>query len=458
MALAKFSIIVTVDSNNGIAKDGVVPWNNRESSKFFRETTMGKRKNVVIMGRQTYEAIPEEHRPLEGRRCVVISSTWKPDISVYPSLTDALAGVGSSVNSYDEVFIIGGALVFREAVKKFMYLCKRIYITKLKTDYNCDQHFPFDYIKDFKQQNEPLKTRDYSRFTYLPEVYHDEYEYLKLLEDIKNDGEQRIDRTNVGTKSIFGAKMTFDLRDHIPIITTKRINYDAIIKELLFFISGCTDAKILNTQGVTSWDNVTSKKLLEEHKLPWDEGDMGPSYGHQWRHFGENYEGSDKTYKGIDQLKNLIKSIRDDPFSRRHILTAWNPIQTGETVIPPCHILAQFNVSNDKKYIDCQVYQRSGDMFLGVPCNITSYALLTYMIGHITALKPRKLIYIIGDAHIYNNHGEQVRKQLTRTPRPYPVLSFREATRLHEIDDFKFNNFIIEAYTSWAAITADSAI
>jgi thymidylate synthase len=254
--------------------------------------------------------------------------------------------------------------------------------------------------------------------------------------------------------------MRFDLRDRIPILTTKKVFYDSIIKELLFFISGKTDARILTAQGVKIWEANTKKATLEKQGLTWDEGDMGPNYPHQWRHWGAEYVGCDADYtgKGIDQLQKLITGIREDPHSRRHILTAWNPSQLAQMALYPCHILAQFNVSGDRKWLDCQLYQRSGDLFLGVPFNITSYALLTYMIGHITGLRPRTLIHIIGDAHIYNNHGEQVRRQLGRHPRPFPRLSFREATRIHEIDDFTHNSFIIEGYSSWPAITAEMAV
>jgi dihydrofolate reductase / thymidylate synthase len=464
MALAKFSIIVAIDAGNGIAKKGGIPWNSKEDSKFFRDTTMGRGRNVVIMGRHTYEAIPEEYRPLQGRRCVIISRTWRqedhPEVSVYPSLIDALAGIGSSISSYEDVFITGGEQVYKDTIKNFMYLCRKIFVTRFKTDYGCDQYFPLDLVREYPQAADPVKTRDYVRYTYLPVVKHDEYEYLRALEDIKNRGEAKPDRTGVGTTSLFGVKMEFDIRDRLPLLTTKKINHEAIIKELLFFISGKTDTNILSTQGVKIWEANTRKKFIEDAGLRWNENDMGPMYGHQWRHWGAEYKGCHDDYDGlgIDQLAKLIENIRTDPHSRRHILSAWNVADIDKMVIAPCHILAQFNVSGDRKYLDCQLYQRSGDMFLGVPFNITAYAILTYMIAHITGLRPRRLVHVIGDAHIYVNHGDQVKKQISRTPRPFPTLSFREATRLHEIDDFTFNSFIIEGYNSWPAITADMAI
>jgi thymidylate synthase/dihydrofolate reductase len=464
MALARFSIIVAVDGGNGIAKKGDIPWTSSEDMKFFRGTTIGKGKNVVVMGRITYESIPETRRPLANRKCVVISRTWKqedhPEIGVYPSLIDALAGIGALTAGHDEVFIAGGEQLYSEAIKDFMYLCNKIYVTKFKTDYGCDQFFPYDTIKDIPQAADPVKTRDYIRYTFIPKFEHDEYQYLNLLKEVAQTGEAKPDRTGVGTRSIFGAHMVFDIRDRIPVLTTKRIFYEVIIKELLFFISGKTDTRILSSQGVKIWEGNTKEKVLKELGLPWNEGDFGPGYSHQWRHYGAEYTGCDTDYtgKGLDQLQNLIDGLRNDPHSRRHIITAWNPSQISQMALAPCHLLAQFNVSGDGRWLDCQLYQRSGDLFLGVPFNITSYALLTTMIGHVTGLRPRKFIHTIGDAHIYNNHGEQVKRQLGRCPRPFPRLSFREATRIHEIEDFTSNSFIIEGYSSWPTISAEMAV
>lgn len=464
MALVPFSIIVAVDGGNGIAKNGAIPWNSPSDMKFFRETTIGNGRNAVIMGRLTYESIPAKFRPLQNRYCIVISRTWRqedhPEISVCDSLLGALATVGGSIRNYDEVFIAGGEQLYREAVNNFMYLCRRIYVTRFKTDYECDQFFPWEEIKDYPTFQDAEKTRDYNRHFISPKIYHQEYQYLDALKGIRDTGEPKPDRTGVGIISIFGVKLRFDISERIPILTTKKINYENIIRELLFFVSGKTNTKLLEEQGVNIWKGNTSRKYLDEHGLEYEEGDMGPSYGHQWRHWNAPYDGFDKDYteKGIDQLSKLIENIRRDPHSRRHVLTAWNPEQIDQMVLPPCHMFAQFNVSGDRKYLDCQLYQRSADMFLGVPYNIASYAMLTYMIAHITGLRPRSLVHIIGDGHIYNNHGEQVGKQLARSPRPFPKLTFRGASRIHEIDDFTFDSFIIEGYTSWQHISAPMAI
>lgn len=459
MSLAQFSIIVAIDASDGIAKDKEIPWHSTEDMRFFRDTTRGKGKNAVIMGRITYESIPEAHRPLEGRTCVVISRTWKqeshPDVLVYDSVVDALAGLGGSSKNYDDIFIAGGEAIYKEVVEKFLYLCKRIYVTKFKMEYGCTQFFSFSAIKDLPLAQDPVKSRDYTRFVYAPKVEHDEYQYLNILTRVRELGEQKADRTGVGTISIFGERMVFDLTKNIPIITTKKINYDNIIKELLFFISGKTDTRILSEQGVKIWEPNTRKDVLEKLGLKWEEGDYGPGYGFQWRHFGAEYKGCDQDYtgKGIDQLSQLIEGIRNEPHSRRHILTAWNPTQLKEMALQPCHVLCQFNVSNDRKFLDCMMFQRSADLFLGLPYNITSYSLLTFMIAHICNMQPRRFIHLTGDSHIYLNHVEQVKKQLGRTPKPFATLKFRNATRIHEIEDFTVNSFLIEGYNSWPFIS-----
>lgn len=469
MSLARFSIVVAVDAGNGMAKNGDMPWTSPDDMKFFKTLTVGKRRNAVVMGRGTYESIPLDYRPLEFRKCVVISRTWKqedhPNILVYPSLGDALAGLGGNASAYDDIFVSGGEAIYGEAVRDYLYLCNKIYVTKFKNDYNCDQFFPYDTVCDFPMAADPVKTREFTRYTFSvhPSFTHPEYEYLRVLEKVKTTGEPKPDRTGKGVLSLFGERMEFDISQRLPVLTTKKTFYNLIVKELLFFISGKTDTRILENDGVNIWKGNTSKEYLKSVGLDYLPGDMGPGYGYQWRHWGAPYQGCDvplegDTNQGIDQLSNLIEGIRNNPHDRRHILSAWNVSQLKEMALPPCHMFAQFYVSSDKKWLDCQLYQRSADMFLGVPFNITSYSLLTYMIAHITGLRPRRFVHILGDAHIYNNHIEQVNRQLKRTPRPFPVLSFREATRLQEIDDFKFDSFIIEGYTSWPAITAEMAI
>ena len=445
--LPRFNIIVAVDEKNGIGKDGKIPWKNPEDMKFFKYMTIGDGNNALIMGRKTFESLPKK---LDRRKVVVLSRDFDSDF-VYPDLLSALKDLGKE--NHENIYICGGEQLYNEAIDKYLYLCNDIYVTKIQGDYECDTFFPFDKIKDFNY----VCSFQESRYTYFPEIKHDEEQYLNLLKKIKDFGEERSDRTGVGTRSIFGVRMSFDISGTIPILTTKKVFYNMVIKELLFFISGKTDSNILSDDGVKIWKGNSSKEFLQKRGLDYKEGDIGPIYGFQFRHWNAEYKGCDADYtgKGIDQLQNLIKGIREDPFSRRHLLSTWNVSQLDEMVLAPCHVLCQFYVSKDG-YLDCQLYQRSGDMFLGVPFNIACYSIFTRMIAHITGLKARKFIHIIGDAHIYNNHVEQVEKQLSRTPMPFPKLYLKQDVK--EIDDFTFQDFLVDEYNSWSGIKAPMAV
>ena len=294
-----------------------------------------------------------------------------------------------------------------------------------------------------------------------------EIQYLDLLLDILANGEDRPDRTGVGTRSIFGPRLEFDLREGFPLLTTKKMWFEGIKKELLFFISGKTDTKILEAQGVNIWKDNTTVEYLSKRGLPWREGDIGPGYSFQWRHAGADYKGCDVDYtgQGIDQLKNLIDGIRTDPFSRRHIISSWDVARINQMALPPCHCLAQFYVGCEKvngeangkaTYLDCTLYQRSGDMFLGVPFNIASYALLMEIVGNITGLIPRKFIHNLGDAHIYRNHFEQVNEQIHRTPYSFPRVRFQQ--KIEDIDSIVPEDIVLENYKSHPKLTAVMAI
>lgn len=291
---------------------------------------------------------------------------------------------------------------------------------------------------------------------------HPEYQYLDLLEDIQTNGELRSDRTGVGTKSLFGKRMEFDLRAGFPLLTTKKMWFDAIKKELIFFLSGKTNSKILEAQGINIWRDNTTTKYLADHNLPWVEGDMGPEYGFQWRHAGAKYKGCDVDYtgQGLDQIQNLIVSLINDPFSRRHIISAWDVVNINLMALPPCHCLVQFYVGGDESgnstYLDCCLYQRSGDMFLGVPFNIASYALLTEILGHMTGLTPRKFIHNLGDTHIYLNHMDSVTEQLRRAPYPFPRIKFLRS--IHSVDDLRSEDIILENYQSHTKLTGKMAV
>ncbi|XP_076630543.1 thymidylate synthase [Colletes latitarsis] len=290
------------------------------------------------------------------------------------------------------------------------------------------------------------------------EKQHEEYQYLHLIDKIIKEGAKRIDRTGVGTLSIFGAHMRFSLRDSIfPLLTTKRVFWRAVVEELLWFIKGSTNAKQLSMKNVHIWDGNSSRAYLDSCGfVDREEGDLGPIYGFQWRHFGAKYENMHTNYtgQGIDQLQEVINKIRNSPEDRRIIMTAWNPIDISQMALPPCHILVQFYVSNGE--LSCQLYQRSADMGLGVPFNIASYSLLTYMLAHITNLKPGEFVHTMGDCHVYLNHISALEEQIKREPKPFPRLKI--VGNVENIDDFVVENFELNGYEPHPKISMTMAI
>jgi thymidylate synthase len=280
-----------------------------------------------------------------------------------------------------------------------------------------------------------------------------EKEYLNCLKNILENGTLKSDRTNTGTKSMFGVQMKFDLSNNsIPVLTTKKIFWKGVVEELLWFISGDTDSINLSRKEVKIWD-MYDRNYLDNHGFKnYEEGELGPIYGHQWRHYGKGWismhDQANKSFrhlpsfKGIDQLQQCITMIEKDGDSRRIIMNSWNPNQLDQMVLPPCHCFVQFYVANGR--LSCQVYQRSGDMALGVPFNIASYGLLIHMICHITGRIPGELILTLGDAHIYLNHLEGVKEQLTNTILEFPKIEFKR--KINNIDDFKSEDIILKNY------------
>ena len=280
-------------------------------------------------------------------------------------------------------------------------------------------------------------------------MVHDEYQYLQLITNVIINGED-IQGRNGGTRMIFGTQMRFNLQENIiPFLTTKKLAWKTCLKELLWFISGSTSNTILKNNNVHIWDANGSKEFLESRGLNYEEDDLGPVYGHQWRHFNAPYNNCNTDYsnKGVDQLNDVIKMLKDpkEKYSRRIILSAWNPCQLDEMALPPCHVLMQFNVSKNDE-LSCILYQRSGDIGLGVPFNIASYSLLTHLLAHHCNLKPKEFIHFIGNAHIYSNHIKPLKEQIDRTPYEFPTLKI--SNKYTNIEDYKFEDFVIENYKS----------
>lgn len=262
-------------------------------------------------------------------------------------------------------------------------------------------------------------------------------QYEQLLQHIYTNGTSKTDRTGTGTKSVFGAQIRFNLQDGFPLITTKKVHLKSIIHELLWFIKGETNTKYLTDNGVTIWNEWAD-----------EQGNLGPVYGYQWRSWPA------PNGQHIDQLTEVINTIKKNPDSRRMIVSAWNVADLPKMALMPCHAFFQFYVANGK--LSCQLYQRSADMFLGVPFNIASYALLTHMVAQVCGLQAGDFVHTFGDAHIYSNHFEQVELQLSREPNAYPTLKINPA--VNQITDFVFSDFVVENYNPHAAIKAPVAI
>lgn len=288
----------------------------------------------------------------------------------------------------------------------------------------------------------------------------DEQQYLDLIERIIATGQRRADRTGTGTIGFFGVQMRYSLADEtFPLLTTKRTFFRGIVEELLWFIRGDTNANHLKERGVHIWDGNASREFLDSLGLSHrEEGDLGPVYGFQWRHFGATYVDmhTDYTGQGYDQLQTVVNTLRKNPYDRRIILSAWNPVDLKLMALPPCHVSCQFYVLDGK--LSCLMYQRSCDVGLGLPFNIASYALLTIMIAHVTNLEPGEFIHSIGDTHIYSNHVDALKEQAQRTPRPFPKLRIRPGTQRESIDGFKPEDFELIGYEPYDKIFMKMAV
>jgi thymidylate synthase len=277
--------------------------------------------------------------------------------------------------------------------------------------------------------------------------------YLDLLRTVLEQGRERADRTGTGTRGIFGYQMRIDLRDGFPLLTTKKLHLRSIVHELLWFIAGETHNDYLQKRDVTIWNEWATAE--QTARFGREEGDLGPVYGHQWRNFGATRR-ADGTYArdGVDQLARVVEEIRVNPNSRRLIVSGWNPKEADQVALPPCHTLFQFYVQDGE--LSCQLYQRSADVFLGVPFNIASYALLTMMVAQVTGLVAAEFVHTFGDAHLYNNHIEQAKLQLTREPRPLPKMQIDPSVR--DLFSFRYESFKLEGYQPHPHIKAEVSV
>jgi dihydrofolate reductase / thymidylate synthase len=454
LVLPYFSCIFCRDSKNGgFGYKSKLPWSIPEDMKFFKQTTLPKEKedNILIMGKKTWESITV---PLPKRKIIVVShSTLHLPQGVYtaPSLSTALCLIkGWKTNG--TIFVIGGVQLLKESFSSPWL--ERIYCSEVffPSQPLYDTWFSEPIPSSFEQVKcDDVKTEMYHvTFSQWNKKRHtDENHYLSLLSSALSSGTTKIDRTKVGTWSIFGPQIEFDLSKGFPLITTKRVFFRGVVEELLWMLRGNTQNKILNDKGVHIWDGNASQDYLNSIGIyHFPEGELGKIYGHQWRHWNGFFTPQTGSVGGVDQIHSIVHQLKTNPDSRRLIVSAWNPSDLSEMALPCCHCFWQCFVDTNVSppVLSMKVYLRSNDLFLGAPFNIASYALLVHMLAYLCHYQVGKLIYTVGDAHIYQNHFDQVKEQLLRPCRPFPQLSISPLFPRSFPEEFQWEDFILTDY------------
>lgn len=514
MTINLISCVANFNNKLAIGRGNDLLFRLKEDLMYFKNITTNLKynnfpkftKNVVLMGRKTWYSIPNQNRPLSNRLNLVLTN--EPNLhklSPYPISTISNLFTCKKKN-YDtvfnesvyfitfkqflhfykltkaNVFVIGGAQIYNTFLKHPTLKPNNLYITEV-LDYKPDkEHLPDTFMDHFDQSYKlnSISNKKYdtnAKLHYRHLIYHqihtnktDENTYLHLCKIVLANGRLRDDRTGVGTIGIFGKHLEFDISDTVPLLTTKRVAWKHCIEELLWFIRGDTDAKILQKKGVKIWDLNTSREFLDSRNLQhYETGILGPGYGWQWRFFGANYSQSfadtskldTQQIGGFDQLNYVLNELKTNPFSRRIMMCYWNPPDFDKTALLPCHFSCQFYVDVNYKgehILNCHFNMRSNDVFLGLPFNIFSYTVLTYIMAIKCDMKPGKLLYTGGDVHIYKNHVAQVESQLLRNPRPLPKLIVNSEIKSKDWKDITLDDFDIAGYFPHGFIKAPMAV
>jgi dihydrofolate reductase/thymidylate synthase len=489
-----YNVVFCTDSKGGISKDGNIPWNIKEDSQYFRDLInldTSSKKNIFIMGRKTFEkmnglikdniTLVVTNQPNQNNNPNIINLT---NLNV---VIDVVKNIVSN-NNINKIFVLGGSGIYNYFFKNYYNYNMIIYWNLINKDYNCDnylEHHVFTYLQTLnylindvritcvdnnnQEQVELIVNRPFNmnKSIKIIEIINnsDEENYLRLMRKLLEEGIKEKCR-NGYTRSLFGNILEFNL-DRFPLLTTKKTFLPGIFEELMFFIKGQTNAKILSNKGVKIWDKNTSKNFLEKCGLDYEEGDMGPMYGFQWRHFNAQYNGMNYDYSGCgyDQLSYVLDLLKTDPKSRRILLTTYNPSIAKQGVLFPCHgvtIMFHTNFITDTELtLDIMQTQRSCDYFLGVPFNIASYSLLVYMICHVLnndetckyKYKPGKLVMNLGDYHLYEEHLEQAKRQILRAPFKFPQLNIKN--KVLRLEDFNFDDIELIDYQCYPGIKAE---
>jgi dihydrofolate reductase/thymidylate synthase len=527
-------VVAYTFNKQGIGKDGHIPWNIPEDLEYFKHITKPKDSDtnnfsIVVMGRKTWVSIPDKFKPLSNRYNIILSNdetyrleqntlygsgktnnktgayftTWDNFINTDYSIIEIILNKSNATNNNFNYYIIGGEQIYKKALETNLNI--KIYSTEIypidKKEIECNTFFPTTStttnpissnttiinVSPFQKSiNKDINGNNYIyRFityyiqssnknnignTYIKSFYTEEDDYLTLMRNILYSGTSNDDRTGVGTLSLFGSMLKYDLRDSFPLCTTKRMFFRAIFEELMFYLSGKTDNKILQSKGIHVWDGNTSREFLDKRGLlDYEEGDMGQTYGFNYRHFGGEYKGCNIDYGlgtdnsvGYDQVANIIHLIKNEPSSRRIIIDLWDCTSIHKAALPSCLCKYQFNVNTIKKELNVALYLRSSDFFLANNWNSTCGALFVHLLCNMEGidLTPGELTVFIADAHLYKSHIEQVKLNLERTPLPFPKLLIKltNGDKKKNIQDFKFEDLDLIGYKSYPNIKAEMAI
>ena len=465
----RLDIIVCVDKNNGIGKSGTIPWRLSEDLKHFKNititTTSDKYTNAVIMGRKTWQSIPPKFRPLPDRINIVVSTTLTetpPESTYFVNSYDSALDLTDTFANLESTFIIGGSSLYNTAIKDKRL--RYVYLTQYDEEHDCDVHFPTELVVENLKCTSEHTSETNSKLTFktytVPNL--EEERMLDVMREILTSGIKNPDRTGVGTLSVFGKQMTYDLTASFPLMTTRKAYMRQILEEFKFIMSGSTDVTNLQKKNVHIWDDNTTRDFLDKRGLTHlPEFDMGPTYGFSMRHYGATYETckTDYTGKGFDQLQYVIDTIKSDPTSRRIRISIWDPSHIFDVALTPCLNQFDFYVDTERNTLNLLAFLRSSDTFLALMWNTTYCAIFCHVIAKLTGLRAGKLIMNTANSHLYLTHQEQAKEQVSRTPYPFPSCSImKHLTTIDDIQGLEVADFRIRGYTAHPAIKADMAV
>lgn len=458
----------------------------KDDLKFFKNITTYSlkpnctlNKNIIVMGYNTWRSMG--YKSLPNRINIILTKKTIPSLLNKDTYFMSLQNFVKFYNKHNQpnTFVIGGSQIYNLFLHHKSLFPQDIYLTCItnydKNKRNISPNVFFDVINDNYKLisfSEEMNQNDI-KFRFLKYKYQpfgsQEKQYIKLTEEVLSHGTEKPDRTGVGTKSIFTTQLEFDISHCVPLLTTKRVPWKHVIYELLWFLRGDTNAKLLENNGVKIWNGNSSREFLDSRGLNYPEGVLGPIYGWQWRYFGAEYdpEFSDTSnfekndIGGFDQIDYIISELKSNPHSRRLLVSAWNPSDFDKMALPPCHFCFQFYVRETKngvKFLDCHFNMRSTDVALGLPFNLFSYAVLTYIIALKTDMKPGKLIYTGSDVHVYKNHFSPMAIQLNRSLRPFPKLKINPDIKFKDFKDISIDDFDLIGYFPHGTIKMEMAV